>query len=58
MSSALTLHDTRVAPDHENTAVMQGFPHPGPLPEGEGDKERLRRIFTVTAFSRHSGSLP
>jgi len=27
---------------------MPGFPHPGPLPEGEGDKEHLRRIFTVT----------
>ncbi len=26
---------------------MQGFPHPGPLPEGEADKERLRRVFRV-----------
>ena len=32
-----TLHDSRVAPRHENTAVMKGDPHPGPLPEGEGE---------------------
>jgi hypothetical protein len=28
----LTLHDTRVAPKHESTGVMKGFPHPGPPP--------------------------
>jgi len=45
----LTLHDTRVAPKHENTGVIQGFPHPSPLPAGEGDEERAPgAIFTVT----------
>jgi multiple antibiotic resistance protein len=28
----LTLHDTCVAPKHENTGVMKGSPHPGPPP--------------------------
>ena len=42
----LTLHDTRVAPGDENTAVMKGFPLPGPIPWGEGEKERLRRVFS------------
>jgi predicted acylesterase/phospholipase RssA len=27
-----TVHDTRVAREDENTAVMKGFPHPGPPP--------------------------
>lgn len=27
---------------------MKGFPHPSPLPEEEGEKERLLRILTVT----------
>jgi hypothetical protein len=31
----LTLHDTCVAPKHENTGVMKGSPHPGPPPSGE-----------------------
>jgi len=33
--AALTRHDTRVSPENENTAVLPGFPHPGPLPAGE-----------------------
>jgi len=33
----LTLHDTRVAPDDGDTGLVQGFPHPGPLPGGEGE---------------------
>jgi DNA-binding winged helix-turn-helix (wHTH) protein len=31
-SPSLTLHDTCVAPKHENTGVMKGFPHPDPPP--------------------------
>jgi signal transduction histidine kinase len=44
----VTLHDTCVAPEDENLGVMKGCPPPLPSPqEGEGDKGRLRRIFTV-----------
>jgi hypothetical protein len=59
----LTRHDTRAAPEDENMAVMPGFPHPDPLPKGEGDKEHLRRIFTVTDAvdpipTQEAGSVP
>jgi hypothetical protein len=42
----VTLHDTCAAPDHENTADMKGFPHPGPLPQGERDFECPGRGFS------------
>lgn len=43
-----TLHDTRVAPEDENTAVIKSASHPCPLPEGEEGKKHLWHFFTVT----------
>jgi hypothetical protein len=46
--TGLTLHNACVVPDHEDTAVMKGSPPPLPSPDaGEGDQERLRRVFTL-----------
>jgi hypothetical protein len=43
----LILHDTGVAPDHENAGVMKGSPPPLPsLCDGEGEKGRQRRRLT------------
>jgi len=44
----LTGHGTRATPDHESTHAMTGFPHPGPLPEGEGDQGVRFATFMVT----------
>jgi hypothetical protein len=46
----LTLHDTRVAPDEEDTGVMQGL--------GKGDKEHLRRFLrSPRGFGARPGDL-
>ena len=42
----LALHDTCVAPKHENTGVMKGSPHPGPPIRGRGTRS------ACGAFSR------
>ena len=47
----LSGHGTRATPDHESTRAVAGFPHPGPLPQGEGDQGVRFATFMVTALA-------
>ena len=38
-------HGARATPGDDSRGRHGRFPHPGPLPEGEGDAVRLRRDF-------------
>ena len=46
ISLRLTDMAIRATPNNESTNRHVRFPHPGPLPEGEGDLERLRRVLS------------
>ena len=57
MNFPKTNHGTRTTPEQESTRAMTGFPHPGPLPEGEGDQGVRFATFMVTLWAICMASL-
>ena len=45
-------HGVSATPDNVSRCRHSRFPHPGPLPEGEGDLERAMRDFHGNATAR------
>jgi hypothetical protein len=49
-------HGVSATPENVSRFRHDRFPHPGPLPEGEGDSERAARDFHGNADSIPAGS--
>ena len=49
---AVNGHGVSATPENVSRCRRGRFPHPGPLPVGEGDRERATRHFHRKSFSR------